>query len=255
MALFLGTIHLQFLVFGLNQELYKACFLLDISIAVSWSISWASALCSVCLSIDRYLAVNLRVTYRQIVTLRRILIVVLLIWLTSPLPAIAFIFILRKPMPNAYAIFVFSNVCYGIMSTCYIKALRQIRKHQMSVGDFVVSANSTTARASINHTDNTSTECVQSCLVWKKYKRSIVTLIIVEVIFVMLGIPCICAYIYLVSGGGPRSTSTALVTAASSFWYGVSAVNPVIHMYRMNDVRQACRTILRTFAAKLRCRF
>lgn len=243
MGLYL-QLQVLFLTRGLTQELPKACRVLDAIILISWTISWISALNSVFLSIDRYLAVYLGVNYKSVVTIKRVRIVIVLLWLSSAIPPILSALFIHTPAQNAYAIFGFANICFSGMSFCYFKALRLIRRHLASVSNSTSTMSCSTQAESLNnHSEPASSQSLSSQLEWTKYNRTTWTLIIVEAVFVALGVPVIFAWVYFfVNGAG--SSSTAFVISTSCTWHVVAFINPVIHMYRMNDVRQACRRVI-----------
>lgn len=79
------------------------------------------------ISVDRLLALTLRLQYRQVVTLRRVWVIVVTVWVYNTKNAVISIYNLRI----AYSIFAIEvNLCIIVSTYCYTKIYRVLRQNQ-----------------------------------------------------------------------------------------------------------------------------
>lgn len=205
--------------------------------------SWVSVLSSMLLSIDRYLAVYLGMRYKTLITLERVRIAVFVVWFSAPGVSTLYYFKLQGIVPTAIALLIIGTLCFSVMSFCYIKAFQLLRKHSKSSNNSVESTSRKMGRGSSGSLRTGTGSNPNSRLELNKYRKSIWTLIIVEVVFVLLSLPIFVAWINLFINGA-SSTSILVIGYCCVIWALGSALNPGIHIYRMGDVRQACRSVL-----------
>ena len=85
------------------------------------------------ISVDRLLALKLRIRYKQVVTLRKVWVLVVIIWLSNTATAVIVLYI-----PYSSAIFPIEVIlCIIASSSCYMKIYRILRHQQAQVQQHV----------------------------------------------------------------------------------------------------------------------
>ena len=152
-----------------------------------------SLLTSTAISIDRLLALNLGLRYRQVVTFKRTSLVLLFLWVVS-IGSVSYSY----PMLdyNKVEMFVAAAMCVGnlaISSFCYAKIIWKIRQHQRRVQ----------INGGIN---NHGTLCTDSvALNNARYKKTVSSVLWIQLTLTIRYLPLIVT-IGLVSSKAPTST-------------------------------------------------
>lgn len=221
-------------VYGyMGGHLRRVCELFDTTTAVVSGITWLSITNSAALSFDRFLALHLGIQYRVKVTLKRVQIVILIIWLSAITMSLIATYALHLWL-RIEVLMIYGTICFIILVFCYTISLKKLKS--MSCNSISSSTNSTA-----DSPDAQANNGINS-VEWCKYKRIIYTLIIIEAAFAVLTLPLTWTWISTyISGSRPSFT---LYIPATCIWNLTPVVNPLIHIYRMNDVRQACKSVL-----------
>ena len=190
-----------------------------------------SLLTSTAISIDRLLALNLGLRYRQIVTFKRTSLVLLFLWVVS-------IGSVSSSYPmldyNKVEMFVGAAMCVSslaISSFCYTKIVWKIRQHQRRVQ----------TNGGIN---NHGTLCTDSvALNNARYKKTVSSVLWIQLTLTICYLPLIVT-IGLVSSKAPTSALYAAWGIAVTLLFLNSSLNPFLYCWKINEIRVAVKGIV-----------
>ena len=200
---------------------------LNIFFATSNFLANASFFGVVALAADRFLAVHLHLRYQELVTHKRVVTVVISIWIMS-----AILMLLYTWIPsNVAAIMSVSvtSVCYLTTAFFYFKIYLAVRHHSNQI--HVLQAQ--LAQNNEGDIANAARE-----------RKAAVGTFYVYLVFLICYLPNTCVWIILRSAG----TSTMLLKFgfyANTPIYLNSSLNPLIYSWKMRHVRHAIIEILR----------
>ena len=179
------------------------------------------------MSIERWL----HMTRRSLITVRRACFAVAVLLLT-PVPS--FIYVIQGTFTSTFSIISLSIllVCLTTTSVCYFKVFRIIRRHQQQI-----------------HANELSQNVQQPAINIQKYKKSVFTILYILVVFYISYLPTIVALaLFLVL---PINEFTFwLLTVTAIFFFSSSLLNPLLYFWRMSDIRNEVRDLVR----KMFCR-
>ena len=186
-----------------------------------------SLLTSTAISIDRLLALNLGLRYRQVVTFKRTSLVLLFLWVVS-------IGSVSSSYPmldyNKAEMLVGAAMCFGnlaISSFCYAKIIWKIRQHQRRVQII----------------NNHGTLCTDSvALNNARYKKTVSSVLWIQLTLTICYLPLIVT-ISLVSSKAPTSTLYASGIAVTLLFLN-SSLNPFLYCWKINEIRAAVKGIV-----------
>lgn len=183
------------------------------------------------ISVDRLLALRLGLRYRQIVTLKRVRIFVIFLWLASGTTAAMFTF-------NYYItvgiICIVLLLCLIISTFCYTKIYITLRQHQSQVDDSIPrqaqSANG--GRISLNIS---------------RYRKTVSAALCLQTTIVACYLPfCIVASLYAITGIRSPSRDFAWEITLSLVMFN-SSLNPILYFWKIRELRQAVKDTLKQF--------
>ena len=192
----------------------------------AYSLASASFLSVVALAADRFLALHLHLRYQELVTHKRVVAVVISIWILSAIPMLLSIWI-----PNAVGIILVSveSVCYLTTAFFYFKIYLAVRHHSNQI--HVLQAQ--LAQNNEGDIANAARE-----------RKAAVGIFYVYLVFLICYLPSTCAWIIHRSAG----QSTMLVQFGyyvNSLMFLNSSLNPLVYSWKMRHVRHAIMEILR----------
>ena len=187
-----------------------------------------SLLTSTAISIDRLLALNLGLRYRQVVTFKRTSLVLLFLWVVS-------IGSVSSSYPmldyNKVEMFVAAAMCVGnlaISSFCYAKIIWKIRQHQRRVQII----------------NNHGTLCTDSvALNNARYKKTVSSVLWIQLTLTICYLPLIVT-IGLISYKGLTSALDAAWGIAITLMFLNSSLNPFLYCWKINEIRVAVKSIV-----------
>ena len=189
-------------------------------------LSYATFFGVVALTADRFLALHLHLRYQELVTHKRVVAVVISIWIISAIPMLLFIGI-----PNAAKIISVpvDSVCYLTTAFFYFKIYLAVRHH--SNQNHVLQAQ----LAQNNKGDMTNAA---------KERKAAVGTLYVYLVFLICYLPNTCYWIVHRSVG-PSTMLSQFVLYTNTLIYLNSSLNPLIYSWKMRHVGHAIMEILR----------
>ena len=175
------------------------------------------------ISVDRLLALLLRLRYRQVVTLTRVRIFVIISWITNI--AFSMTYMLDK---NVFFIggCVWIWLCLSISTCCYAKIYFSLRHHQ--------------AQIQSHRGDNPGTSGINMAL----YKNTVSSALWIHSALLVCYVPYTIAT--AVSTLGVLSPSNIAATAVTGILiFFNSSLNPFLYCWKIREVRQAVKATVR----------
>lgn len=191
------------------------------------------------ISIDRFLAIKLKVSYANLVTLKRVATILLLWWILGGIINFYFFILSNLKLKILIALFCTTMACVlSIITISYYKATKLLRKLVSEISP-EGSNEQTSAKSNFDVS---------------KYQKSLKTMIIVLVTIMAFYTPYFIALVVHVASSNERENIFIYQYAvlAEVLMFANSTVNPVVYLWRMRDLREAVKSFLRTFICKTR---
>ena len=211
------------------QEQWRICQFFFHTHIMMGVICFAVSLCTLAaISVDRLLALSLGLRYRQVVTVRRIYVVVIVIWILIGV-GLAIL-----TMLNTKAAFVDAQsvipVCLITSTFCYTRIFFILRNQQTQV-----------------HNNYPEQENQAISLNISRYRRTVSTSLWLEMSIVFYYLP----YLLLAELAYRQFVKTQSPTFNSQFYSTVtvmcsnSILNPILYRWKIKEVRRVVKEILR----------
>ena len=193
-----------------------------------------SLLTSAVISVDRLLALLLGLRYRYTVTLRRVWVVIVCIWLISALPATGNIFFeYPKIYDTAFWLFsalITSSLLVSVFS--YVKIFKTLRYRQVQVH----------GNSQQGHRPNGRGNQLNIA----RYKKTVYSISWVQLALLI----CYLPYILITWLRDSTEIDICVWELFVTLIYSNSSLNPALYCWRIRDVRQEVKNIIRKI---LRC--
>jgi len=176
------------------------------------------------LAVDRCLALYLHLRYHTVITNKRTLIFIILMWLKVGLVLIQIQYGNYKVSIGLIA--GLELVDFSIAIVSYLAILRIVRRHKRQIHSQMQAFNRSTV----------------------KQGRSLVTMFYVHAIFVLCGLPFAVTLLY-VALADENDRSEVIFSSSAIFWTGTivlmnSSINPYVYYWRMKCLRDAVKNTL-----------
>ena len=193
---------------------------------------YASFFGVVALTADRFLALHLHLRYKELVTLKRVVAVVISIWIIS-----AILMLLSIWIPKAVWIIsvIVDSVCYLTTALSYFKIYLAVRHHSNQI--HVLQAQ--LAQNNEGEMTNAARE-----------RKAAVGTFYVYLVFLICYLPITCVWI-IHRSAGPSTMLFQFVLFANTLVFLNSSLNPLIYSWKMRHVRHAIMEILRNILPHL----
>ena len=195
-----------------------------------------SLLTSAAISVDRLLALLLGLIYRHTVTLRRVWVVIVCIWLISALPATGDTFF-EYPKLYDIAFWLFSAlITFSLLVSVfsYVKIFKTLRYRQVQVHG--------------NSQQGQRPNGGGNQLNIARYKKTMYSIAWVQLALLICYIPYIVLRFLSLLGMLDKQLSTEISILLELFLtllFLNSSLNPALHCWRIRDVRQEVKNIIR----------
>ena len=207
---------------SLVKQRWDICYELDYA-----GLAIGAILCSVSLftltaiSVDRLLALWLGLRYRQVATLRKAYISVIVMWVLSVVAGAAIYSL--DPVILDWSMFITISLCVVISSLCYTKVFVVLRRRKVRLEDSAFQG---------------PTEVIKVPLNLARYRKAVYSALWVQVTLVVCYLPFgIATTIPEISLSVYLMTLTLLLLNSS--------LNPFIYCWKIREVRQAVKDTIR----------
>lgn len=196
--------------FGVSSTLFAGVSLLTVTIS----------------SIDRFLALKLHLRYNSVVTSKAALLTCAALWIFALL--IACSWIMFDFLTFSYFVVISMSLCIPATLVFYGVIFKNLRRHQRQI----------VAQERSQTTEN-NTEHYRSRL--QRFRKTLIGTIVVYAAFLICYLPTFIM-ILLYSFQRTATHKTVLgIKVAVSMAFSNSAINPVLFLWRVSDLRQACK--------------
>ena len=193
-------------------------------------LSYVSFFGVVALAADKFLSIYLHLRYQELVTYKRVLSVVISIWILSAI--LALIFSQRRQF-DFYISVPIESVCYLATALCYLKIYLLVRHHKTEI---------LTQRIQVTQ------EQIENEANAAKLKKSATSIFYLYLVFVACYVPRMCIMSIISSAG----ESTALLIHLRLYTFTLvflnSSLNPLIYCWKIRHIGKAIMVILRNLA-------
>ena len=196
--------------------------ILTVSGFSSFLLACASFLNVTAIAVDRLLAITLHLRYQELVTSKRVIIAVVLVWLASVVTASLFV---SLGIQNTMVAMIVGFVGILLTTVAYFRIYRVARYHQNQI------------HSQLQHQNAQAMELLRE-------KKSAFNAVHFYVIFVACYLPYFCSAILLTTN-----------SAQSSFWLANhvtlcfvllnSSLNPVVYCWRYREIRQIMKSTVK----------
>ena len=189
--------------------------------------AYASFFHVVAISVDRFLAIHLHLRYQELVTHKRVVAVVISIWILSLLST-PFIFYLK----HKKTLFVVTNVIFGfwliVTGRLYSRICFTASHHanQILVLQIQVAQNSQIKNAA-------------------RKRKSAISMFYVYLVFLVCYLPQHCVTVAYLIQSPPSTALHAVFSYSLTLVFLNSSLNPVIYVWKMRHIRHAMIDVLR----------
>ena len=190
-------------------------------------LSYVSFFGVVAVAADKFLSIYLHLRYQELVTYKRVLSVVISIWILSAI--LAFIFSQRRQF-DFYISVPIESVCYLATALCYLKIYLIVRHHKTEI---------LTQRTQVTQ------EQIENEANAAKLKKSATSTFYLYLVFVACYVPRMCIMSIISSAGETTALLRHLRLYTFTLVFLNSSLNPLIYCWKMRHIGKAIMVILR----------
>ncbi|XP_022779790.1 melanocyte-stimulating hormone receptor-like [Stylophora pistillata] len=211
---------------SVGQEHWSLCrYAFDAAYITAYALCGVSLMTITAISVDRLLALLLRLRYREIVTLKRTYIIVVTFWIVSSVAALCYTLDYRITIWYGH---VAIPSCLVISVASYIKIFRGLSHHQAQVQDHIQQQPSQS-----------------NALNMVRYKKGLYSALWVQLVLVV----CYALYSIMAIVIDRRKTHSSHLmviweVAVLSVYFN-STLNPFLYCWKISEIRQAVKQTIR----------
>ena len=188
--------------------------------------SSASFLGVMALSGDRFLAVHLHLRYQELVTHKRVVAVIITIWVFSAFFSLLYLFVSTN---ISHTVFVISGVaCLVVSAMLYLKIYFSARRHRNQIRALQVQQ--------VAQNDQITNAA--------RLRKSAVGIFYVYLVFLLCYLPQICNFAVVAICDLSASVKVFSMTSITLLFLN-SSLNPVVYCWKMRHIRSAVFDMLR----------
>ncbi len=213
------------------QQNHPSCSTYKVLDIITYFFSTASFLGVVAVSVDRFLAIHLHLRYQELVTHKRVVAVVISIWVLSAF----FSLMTMWAPPKIRSLCISVGTIIGLLLTTlvYIRIYLAVRRHKNQVQVLQVQQ---VARAQGREMSN-----------FTYLVKSAVSAFYVYFVFLVCYLPLFnCSAVFAIFG--PSVSVKKLCLTSTTFIYLNSSLNPIIYCWKMRHFRHAIMDTLRNMS-------
>lgn len=189
--------------------------------ALSTYLCGVSLLSVTAVSIDRYLALHLHLRYKQLVTNKRVMALLVLTWLFVALVLLTWLWYPWLILSLGIAV---GSICILITSGCFFRIYLVLRYH---LSQILIQTHSKIENQKSNEVLNLT-----------HYRKSVLGMFMVYLVLLFCYLPYLSAAC-VVAVQGITTTNRLLFELTRTVVYANSAINPFIYCWRLQDIRTA----------------
>ena len=201
--------------------------------SLSLTFCGVSVFASTALSVDRLLALFLRLRYRHVVTLKRVRAVLACGCLTTLLTVLVWNFRVKT---DTIIITIFLTLCLIISLSCYTKIVLRLRQHHSKVQDNTQRGQANTGGIPLN---------------LERYKRTVVSIALVQLALFICYFPFLIFRIVTHLKDIHPGLYLLWYSHTTTLVFLNSSLNPGLYCWRIKEIIQAVKGTIRRFCACL----
>lgn len=207
----------------------------QVNSVLGFILTTLSILTSTAISVDRLLALVLGLVYRNVVTLRRVRVIVICIWLLSCMLGGWRCTTVAADLAKLVFLVVV-GLCFITSIASYIKIYSLLYRHRRQVhGHFKRAQQQSNRTAQLNEA---------------RFKKTVSSIAWIQFTLILLFIPCIVVAILWINKIIPSGIPGAILFRVSfSVFYLNSSLNPVLYVWKIREVKK----IVKADLMKLKC--
>ena len=224
-GLIVQPIHISYLISRI-QEKWDICpYAVASHFIACYTLSGVSLLTVTCKSVDRLLAALLGLRYRQVVTLKRAYVVVVLFWVLSVLAAISYLF---NDLITFWYGYIVISLCVVISISSYTKIFLTLRGHRKQV------QNNTQQQSQGTHLD------------LARYRKAVFNTLWVKLALVVCYLPyCIVSACFRYARKSHFQSYFLAWELSITLAYLNSSLNPFLYCWKISEVKQAVKKTIK----------
>ena len=218
-------------IYLMSTEQFERCHLAGIlSITIGIFLGGLSLFTLTAISVERLLALLLGLRYRQVVTVKRVWILVVSFCLSNAAISITFFYDLRI---TAAMTGLAMAICMLTSIFCYTKIYSSLRQHQVSVQDHIQQRQPNQRKTVLN---------------LARYRKTVSSVLWVELTLVACYLPhtIVVVTMFAISGSAPPSLALTWAVTLSLVYFN-SSLNPLLYCWKMREVRRAVKNTIKQF--------
>ena len=209
------------------QEEWNLCrYSLSSLVIAGYTLCSVSLLTVTAISVDRLLALLLGLRYKQVVTLRRTYVIVVIFWIMSAVAAIFYLF--NTQIPTWYGRIVIP-LCLGASVASYTKIFLRLRHHQTQGPQAQV------------HVQQEQTSQTNQLNI-ERYRKAVSSVLWVQGTLIVCYLPFNTVRALISYGKiSSWSSSVLIFELATTLIYLNSSLNPILYCWKISEVKQAVK--------------
>ena len=226
----LATVYYTVSVLGNRSLCHKVR---SVWLPVGTLLSSVSLVVMVLITVDRLLAIHLRSRYREVVTLRRVVIVLIFAWTVGG-PLLPLTGTLAGKAMYSYVAAIAIPLCIFVSSLCFYLIYKKLRQQTIKIHVFPRHGDEGTV--TLQHSSGGQVNV-------SDYKRSVNTTMCLYVTMLVCYVPYFGAVAVLAVCGWNANVEAAMAVAETLIMFN-SSLNPVLYCWRIKEVWQVVRALL-----------
>ena len=218
-GLFAHTTHAAVLVMSKTLNLNVLCpLILTLSFFVPLYLGWASFLNVTAIAVDRLLAVSLHLRYAELVTSKRVTIILVAIWLTS----CVFSLVHLMKFNDFVITVILASIGFLLTTFAYVRVYMVARYHHNQIQAQFQQRN-------------------VEAMVLLRERKSALNVVYIYIVFVVCYLPKLCLMFAHAITGEP----SVIAMFTLFFVFFNSSLNPLVYCWRYRKVRQIMKDTLK----------
>ena len=206
------------------------CAMATASFIIIWFFANASFLGILAISVDRFLAIQLHLRYQELVTHKRVVAVVIFIWvLSAMLSLIDFWMASAQNVTFEIFVIIFFGLCFISSTVVYCRIYFAVRRHRNEIQIVQVQA-----AAQNGELGNVA-----------RQRKSSLGTFYVYLVFLVCHLPEYCIFVASNALSEPRTILTGSVQCAWTLVFLNSSLNPLVYCWKMRQIRHTILDSLR----------